>query len=277
MASLSPSVRAADTRPIELVPGRLWALGGTLALDGRVSFAPTVDGGYVSSNCYLIVEDGQALLVDTGIAAARDAILHQLSQLLAPEQQLSIFLTRAEFDTVGNLGAIGEAHPIAGLHTGGVTNPFDAFDMVHLAGAKPATVPARVERKPLRDVLEFTPNRHIAMVPPPIRMITTYWAFDRSTKTLFTSDAFSHGIVNTPGGASVLDDASAPFDSHFVAEFAYRKFWFLPHTHPGMLRRDLAGVFGTLEPEIVCPAYGSVLRGRDVVEQHFAAMMEALP
>ena len=266
----------AVTRPIELVGDRLYVVGATIPLDGRASFAPPVGGAFLPVNCYVIVEGDEKLIVDTGIAAVRDELLEQLATLIAPGTPVSVFLTRAEFDTVGNLGPIAETYPVKALHTGGVTNPFDAFDMVRFAGVKPLTIPAQVDRKPLRDALEFAPGRVIDMVPPAIRMITTYWAFDRATKTLFTSDAFSHVHGDDEGGAVVVDSLE-PIDTDVVAAAAYAKFWFLPETHPGLIARELASVFEEFEPEIVAPAYGGVLQGRQVVQQHYEAMLAVLP
>src|SRR5258707_15842920 len=99
-------------------------------MDGRVSWAPPEKRGFLPNNCFRLVEDDERLLGDTCLMAFGPTVEAQLNSLLPTGSPISIFLTRAEFDTIGNLGAIGDRYPVTTIHTGGVMNPFDAFDYV---------------------------------------------------------------------------------------------------------------------------------------------------
>ncbi|MEL0144085.1 MAG: hypothetical protein VW931_05200, partial [Alphaproteobacteria bacterium] len=62
----------------ELSPSRVYALHNTFELDGRVSAYPRTARGYSPSNCYMLLDDGAAMLLDTGYTTHEGAILNQL-------------------------------------------------------------------------------------------------------------------------------------------------------------------------------------------------------
>jgi glyoxylase-like metal-dependent hydrolase (beta-lactamase superfamily II) len=64
----SPTRRTAD----EIVPGRIYRLGGFIELDGRISWAPEMPGRFTPNNCYTVMEADRVYLVDTGVAAHRE-------------------------------------------------------------------------------------------------------------------------------------------------------------------------------------------------------------
>ena len=259
------------------MPGRLHALGATIPLDRPPSIAPTLPGLHVPFNAYLLTEGSEAMLVDTGLAAVARPIMDQLASLLAPGSPVSIFLTRAEYDTVGNVGAIADAYRVVRMHTGGQTNPFDHFDWVRMTGERPMTVPEQIDRRKIGAEVELTPQRRLTVLEAVVRNIASYWLFDPETRTLFTSDFLTHGVRSEPGGASVIDDPADLPETEIVRAAATAKFWFLPMSSPGLLARRVKDIFTALEPEIVAPAYGSALRGREVVERHLRAVLEVMP
>ena len=77
-----------------LAQDKLYALQNVCELDGRLSSYATNARGYTVSNCYLLVEDDSALMLDTGFTLHRDAILGQLKTLLGPNQSLSLMPLR---------------------------------------------------------------------------------------------------------------------------------------------------------------------------------------
>src|SRR5262249_14769701 len=89
-----------------LAAGKLYALGGAVALDGRASWVPSELTGYQATNAYLLTGDDAHLLVDTGPAYHERALMDQLAGLVPEGSPITVFLTRAESDCYGCLGPV---------------------------------------------------------------------------------------------------------------------------------------------------------------------------
>jgi pimeloyl-ACP methyl ester carboxylesterase len=76
---------AIDTdAPVELVPGKLYRLGGTVPMDGRLSWVPASWQGpdsllHEALNSDLLIEGDRAMLVDSGVTVHREAIVAQIA------------------------------------------------------------------------------------------------------------------------------------------------------------------------------------------------------
>ena len=112
----------------------------------------------------------------------------------------------------------------------------------------------------------------------PIRLIATRWLYDRSTKTLFSSDLFT---------AVWRDDARGPvgrhrLDNEFTTTADMRSFmlntryWWLEGAPTDSIRRGIDDVFDKYDVETIAPGYGCILRGRKVVERHYRMLDEFL-
>ncbi|HEX4214489.1 MAG TPA: hypothetical protein VIA06_14330 [Candidatus Dormibacteraeota bacterium] len=257
--------------PVEVVPDRLYALGGSVPIDGRVSWAPDTARGSQPVSCYLLRTNRVALLVDTGLTYHREAIVAQIRDLLPPGLSLRIFLTRSELDCVGNLTALSEAFAIDAIYTGGNTNPFDAFDSVTSLGSG-RRVP--IHRIAIGSRLDLGGSGQLEVLAPSLRILTTYWLYDPESRTLFTSDSFGH-TMNAPGadqrilGSAEFDPASAR--AHMLAKFR----WLVSaDTRP--LIEILEGIFADHEIDVIAPTHGLVLRGREAIEAHHRFVLSLL-
>src|ERR1700720_4279644 len=96
--------RAIPDAAVEVIPGKLYGLGGRVWLDGRVSWAPD-EQAYQPINCYLLLGE-DPILVDTGLPAHEREVIGQLRSVLPNNRSTAVFLSRAEWDCIGNLGAI---------------------------------------------------------------------------------------------------------------------------------------------------------------------------
>jgi hypothetical protein len=276
---MSSSVTSAVTSPVVLAEG-LHVLGGLIELDGRVSWAPATARGYQPSNCYALVEGDRVLLVDTGLAVHEDAVLDGLASLIGDGAPLTMFFTRGEMDCVSNLEPIGRRFDIEALYTGGATNPFDAFDelnAIRLRGRRQQIDQKgaggdSMARTPL---IEFAPKRALEIESPLLRLLPTFWGWDATTGALFTSDSFTHGTLNDRSASRVID-AVEGVTLDEVASHLFAKYWWLPQATTEPLREWLAAKFEQLDPEIVAPTRGCVLRGRQVVRRHLELMLAAL-
>jgi hypothetical protein len=227
-------------RPTAIVAGKVYALGGCVALDGRVSWAPPAAGRFQAITCYLLREGDESLLIDIGVPAHVSAVMHQLKELLAPGSPLKVFLTRAELDAVGNLAVIREAYDVRYVMAGGSVNPFDGYDDASSArdSSRPALPVVRTSG------IDLAEGRQIRVIVPLFRFLPTYWPFDIQTRTLFTSDVFGFTDQAEDQAPEVRSSASEdPATLESVVDHLFRKFWWLPGSDPDLMKKDVVSIF----------------------------------
>jgi flavorubredoxin len=258
--------------PITIVAHKLYALGACAPLDGRVSWAPHLDGRHQAISCYLLKEDDEALLIDTGVPAHASVVLQQLERLVSPGSPLRVFLTRPELDAVANLSSIREIYEVRYVMAGGSINPFDGFD--DATSTRRASGLLSVVRT---SGLDLAQGRQIRIIVPLLRFLPSYWPFDVQTRTLFTSDIFGHTDQAGAMAPEVISSLSHDVTTReSVAEHLFCKFWWLPGSKTQQIMDDLTSIFSTLDPEIVAPGHGCVLKGKDVVQRHLNLLLEVL-
>ncbi|GAA2921661.1 hypothetical protein GCM10017596_27850 [Microbacterium keratanolyticum] len=263
--------------------GGLTVLGGAYELSDNVSWVPRGSTGYQASNCYLLSEGDAHLLIDSGMAVHGTTVLDDLATLIGEGGGVSMFFTRPEMDCVSNLEPIARRFDILRLFTGGVINPFDAFDDVSriaLRGRRQQIDGTRtVEGDALERAMsiEVAPGRILDVQSPLLRLLPTFWGWDARTGTLFTSDTFTHGVLATPESYRFIDDTVEDDTTvEQVAAHLFAKYEWLPRATKYPLRDWLASTFEGYEPEAIAPSRGSVIRGRDAVRRHLDLMLAAL-
>ena len=262
---------------------KLAVLGGFIPLDGRVSWVPAGAVGYQPSNCYLLTEGDSRLLIDSGLAIHSGQILDDLAALVGEGGGLSVFFTRSEMDCVSNLEPIAGRFDIERLFTGGVINPFDAFDDLSRMALRGRRHQIDAKRTGEGDSLaratqiEVAPGRMVEVESPLLRLLPTFWGWDEETGTLFTSDTFTHGVMQRPDGPRIIDSTvDDTTTAEQVAGHLYAKYEWIPRSTCEPLREWLTDKFDSLDPETIAPSRGCVLRGRDVVRRHLDFMLAAL-
>lgn len=256
---------------IEIAHGVLFRLGGRELRDGRISWAPA-DGAYEPINCYLLLEGRRGLLIDTGVAAHEEVILEQLASLLPNDCQLSIFLTRAELDCMGNLSAIADCFPLDCVYTGGVVNPFDTFD--HATSLVQETV--RFERGSESSRIRLDEQRYLTILQPRLRLLTTFWVYDELTMTMFTSDAVGHVAASGPTSAA-MSDSCTEVDPSLVETHLNAKFdWLAQCSGIDAVTRGVADAFMRYPTHVIAPTHGCVLFGEACVQTHVDTFLGVL-
>jgi len=263
-----------------LADGKLYALQNALHLDGRVSAYPARARGYAMSNCYLLVEDDAATLLDTGFAAHEPAIRSQIASLIGPGQRLSLFPLRLnEFMSINNVETLAAHFDVEQCYTG---NPDAAwwFDFgatsdhgQSVLDTLKITVVGRDEALSIGG----SGDRVLDVLEAPVRLISTRWIYDRATKTLFTSDMFTHVWRDTPEGPWFVDESNdiSSFD-HVRSFLLNTRYWWLEGVNTGPLRDAVAKVADTYDIETLAPGYGAIIRGRGLVEKQFRIFDEVL-
>ena len=258
---------------------RLYALQNPFALDGRVSAYPASARGFSVANSYLLTQPDAAMLIDTGFGKDEPAIRAQIERLIAPRLPLSMFPLRLnEFMSINNVESFAAHFNIDQCYT---SNPDAAlwFDFGTTANGRSILDAMKVTAVTRADTIELgKAGRAIDVMQAPIRLIATRWLYDGTTRTLFSSDMFTHTWRGTETGPWIVteadDDATSLRD---VRSFMLNtRYWWLEGVSTDSMRRGIGDIFDKYDIETIAPGYGCILRGRKVVARHYQMLDEFL-
>jgi flavorubredoxin len=121
-------------------------------------------------------------------------------------------------------------------------------------------------------------GRSIDVMQAPLRLIATRWLYDRATRTLFSSDMFTHVWRDSETGPWIVTDAdNDPTSLRNVRSFMLNtRYWWLEGAPTDSIRRGIGNVFDKYDIETIAPGYGCILRGRNVVARHYQMLDEFL-
>jgi flavorubredoxin len=262
-----------------LAEGNLYALQNPFALDGRVSSYPASARGYSVANSYLLTQSDAAMLIDTGFGKDEPVICAQIESLIAPGLPLSLFPLRLnEFMSINNVETFAGHFNVETCYTSNV----DAalwFDFGAKAEGRDILQSMKVTAVTRADTIRLgTKDRAIDVMQAPIRLIATRWLYDRATRTLFSSDMFTHVWRDSRSGPWIVtetdNDATSLRD---VRSFLLNtRYWWLEGAPTDSIRRGIGDVFDKYDIETIAPGYGCILRGRNVVARHYRMLDEIL-
>lgn len=267
----------------ELNAGRVYALQNTFELNGRISAYPESARGYSAANCYLLKEGDRALLLDTGYTVHEQNILDQLGRLITPATALSLMPLRInELMSVTNAVAIAKRFNVVECFSP-VPAIEDWIEFETLRGEErnpvlKTTVIGSLSGKGGPRVA-LGPDRTVDVMNAPIRLINTMWIYDEVSKTLFTSDMFSHLWSDREDGPWMLGDNETDdvTDFPFVRSFLLNtRYWWIEGANMSPIRKAVAEVHDRFDIETIAPGYGTILSGRQHVDQQFAVLDEVL-
>jgi len=262
-----------------LADGQLYALQNPFALDGRVSSYAASARGFSVANSYLLTEPDAAMLIDTGFGKDEPVIRAQIESLIAPGLPLSLFPLRLnEFMSINNVETFAGHFNVETCYTSNL----DAalwFDFGAKTDGRDVLASMKVTAVTRSDVINLgAGGRAIDVMNAPIRLIATRWLYDRSTRTLFSSDLFTHVWREAETGPWVVTDAeNDPTSLADVRSFMLNtRYWWLEGAPTDAIRRGIDKVFDTCDVETIAPGYGCILRGRNVVERHYRMLDDFL-
>jgi hypothetical protein len=262
-----------------LAAGKLYALQHPYALDGRVSSYPASARGFSVANSYLLTQGDAAMLIDTGFGKDEPAIRRQIEALIAPGLPLSLFPLRLnEFMSINNVASFAGHFNVEQCYTSNV----DAalwFDFGSQADGRDILESMKVVAVTRSDTIRLgKEGRSIDVMQAPIRLIATRWLYDRSTRTLFSSDMFTHVWRASRNGPWVVTDADDdPTSLRDVRSFLLNtRYWWLEGAPTDSMRRGIGDVFDKHDVETIAPGYGCILHGRKVVARHYRMLDDVL-
>ena len=262
-----------------LADDKLYALQNPFALDGRVSSYPASARGFSVANCYLLKQSDAAMLIDTGFGKDEPAIRSQIERLIAPGLALSMFPLRLnEFMSINNVESFAGHFNIDQCYT---SNPDAAlwFDFGATANGRSILDAMKVTAVTRADTIELGKGgRAIDVMQAPIRLIATRWLYDRATRTLFSSDMFTHVWRDRETGPWIVTEADNDSTSlRDIRSFMLNtRYWWLEGVSTDTMRRGIGDIFDKHDIETIAPGYGCILRGRKVVARHYRMLDEFL-
>ncbi len=274
----APELGNAARASTELADGKLYALQHPYALDGRVSSYPASARGFSVANCYLLTQSDAALLIDTGFGKDEAAIRRQIEALIAPSLPLSMFPLRLnEFMSINNVEAFAGHFNVEQCYT---SNPDAAlwFDFGASANGRSILASMPITAVTRADMIELgKQGRAIDVMQAPIRLIATRWLYDRATRTLFSSDLFSHvWRADATGPWIVTDENDTTTERELRSFMLNTRYWWLEGAPTESIRRGIGEVFEKHDVETIAPGYGCILCGRNVVARHVRMLDEIL-
>jgi hypothetical protein len=270
-----------DSFITDLGDGKAYALHNMMSLDGRVSAYPKSARGFAPSNCYLLYEKSGAILLDTGFNGHRRALFDQIGSIITSDTPLSIFpLRQNEFMSVGNGAALAKEFNVVECFSRREDMDFWLDFEVEEYGPKKEKdklFPTTILGAELQCHVGGKTSRPIIGINAPIRLITTMWIYDEATRTLFSSDMFSHVSQDNPEGPWLMVDDDRVTTSAFVSSFLLNtRYWWIEGIDTAPIRKGISDVFNRCDIETLAPGYGAILRGRELVERQFTVLDEVL-
>ena len=221
-----------------------------------------------------------AWLIDTGFGGDEAALRAQIESLIPRTLPLSLLPLRLnEFMSIQNIDPFTLYFNVKECFTG---NPDAAFWFDFGAGSDSgqntldsSTSPPSAARRRSRSA---NMGRPVVVYQAPIRLIATRWIYDEATKTMFTSDMFTH---------TWRDRAGRPVDhpGRRRRPDRLRPRALVPAQHPllvaGGRRHREAPRRHRQDPdkhdiETIAPGYGCILRGKKTVEKHIKLVDDVL-
>jgi hypothetical protein len=262
-----------------LADNRLYALQNPFALDGRVSSYPASARGFSVVNSYLLTQPDAAMLIDTGFGKDEPVVRAQIEELIAPRLPFSMFPLRLnEFMSINNVESFAGHFNVETCYT---SNPDAAlwFDFGAKTEGRDILKSMKVTAVTRADTIQLGKGgRSIDVMQAPLRLIATRWLYDPTTRTLFSSDMFTHVWRGADKGPWIVTEAdNDPTSLRDIRSFMLNtRYWWLEGAPTDAIRRGIGNVFDKYDIETIAPGYGCILRGRSVVTRHYRMLDEFL-
>src|SRR5215470_5858979 len=203
-----------------LAAGKLYALQHPYALDGRVSSYPASARGFSAANSYLLTQGDAAMLIDTGFGKDEPVIRAQIESLIAPGLPLSLFPLRLnEFMSINNVESFAGHFNVEQCYTSN-TDAALWFDFGANANGRSILDSMPITAVTRSDTIQLGGNsRPIHVMQAPIRLIATRWLYDQATRTLFSSDMFTHVWRASAHGSWIVTDDDDTMSDHELRAF----------------------------------------------------------
>lgn len=258
-----------------IVPDRLYRIGCMVRAE-RLSWLPADIDAYEPLNAYLLTDNGNCIFVDTGSAIMLPAIRSALQ--IIGHRRVSVYFTRNESDTIGNLGYLlgtCENPTLLFGSAGGilewVNDPaVSILEVRNFLGRIPVE---SARNGVVKDVGSFGFSFMEAVTK---QMGMTQWAFEKSTGTMFTACSFGWRHASTVDAPTTIDSAAnLPSVDVVAKEIAAKCNWMREASFQARIDQ-FEKVFKDHDVQIIAPVHGCVIKGRKTVAAHVKHAVSAM-
>lgn len=277
--NVSPSLPQTLPRSVtNVADGKIFALGPSIETSRcHAWIAPNVPG-WMPFQCYVLRDGGELIMLDGGFPVMRDAVHEGLTALVPGTRKRRFMMTRRELDTILNLPWIAHDFAFDSAHCGGDLSPIDFFEKID-----DASIDAQI--KTLMDApFSFVKpgetyeagSLRLEMIRASLMVLPTFWFYEATTRTLFTSDCFGIVPQTSPADPRVVRPWDDQISAARIRAFLNAKFDWLRGIDNRPLAKDLVKVFSDRAIDRVCPNLGCIIEGRAAVDHLLEQTLVAL-
>ena len=211
------------------------------------------DGKHEAVRVYVMLNEGNPILIDCGSQLHRTEIMSELDVLLDGMTPKYIFLTHSELPHSGNLRKIVERWP-------------DIQVIVSIVLLKYIEIAPIM---PLEQIVAIHPGTKRVFAGRELHFVNallkdqpgSQWIYDPKTGTMFTGDGFGYYM---PSGSdeAFSDEAGSTFDPALFHDYHYDAFRFLRWTVPAKLNAAMDELFDLYDVDVLAPTHGNAFRGQ---------------
>lgn len=261
-----------------ICPDLLHAVGGWITGAPTPSWLPDGAQGWFPVQGYVLRDNDQLLLIDTGLAVHRTDIREALRVLAQGCRSRRMMITRREPDAIINLPWVVKDIGLQEVLCGGPLNPldfFDAMDDVNADAHIKVTTGATLGRVNPGDILDVGRLR-VEVLRPELKVLTTNWLFERVTGSLFTSDSFGFLSRHSPSESRIARPSADEISADRIRDYLDVKFDWLNGSESDPVIEDVTRIFEGRDIQRVCPGGGCVIEGREAVKHLLSETLAAL-
>lgn len=231
-------------------------------IDVLTSAVPIPGFGQLAVNAF-VLHGPEPVLVDTGVAAQREAFMRALRSVIDPVELRWLWLTHTDFDHIGSLSQLVAENPRLRVVTSflgvGIMSLTDPLPMDRVYLVNPG------ERLTLAD------RSLLAFKPPVFDNPSTTGFFDDKSRILYSSDCFGALLASPPESAADLSERELREGQ--VLWTTVDSPW-LHKVDRGALRREL-DVIRRMAPSMILSSHLAPAPGR--MTARMLAAIEAAP
>ncbi len=266
---------AANQTVTALIPDRLYRIGCVVRAE-RLSWLPADLDGFEPLNAYLLLDDENAIFVDTGSAIMLPAIKSALE--IIGERKVYVYFTRNEADTIGNLGYLlgtcenptmlfGSAGGILEWVNDPAVSILEVRDFL-------GRIPVESARNGVSKRIGATDFTFMEAVTKQMGM--TQWAYESSTGTMFTACSFGWRHLAAADGSTTIESAAnLPSVDTVAREMVAKCNWMREAEFQERIEL-FEKTFRDRDVQILAPVHGCVIKGRQVVKAHVKHAINAM-
>ncbi|MEM7117444.1 MAG: MBL fold metallo-hydrolase [Chloroflexota bacterium] len=221
--------------------------------------------GFEAILTYVLLNEGNPILIDCGSHIHRESVMAQLSELLGDATPEYLFLTHSELPHAGNITAVANKWPDIKVIVSNVMLPYiEVLPVIPLEQITQVVPGTKIE----------FPTRTIEFVDALLKdQPGSHWIHDPRTGTLFTGDGF--GYFNAEGEiARLAETAVSGVTQRAFEQYHKIAFRFLRWIRPERLAVDLRKMFTKRNVQVIAPIHGNAIRGD--IQIHLDRMIAAL-